>query len=168
VIARFCAKVLQWYSSTKELPFAICNAEGALFDKDTGALSLCDGVAGLNCSEFVRTLLRSQGVDLVDTTNWVVRQGDKDRQQEIIDLMEGAIKEDARLGIKRHTTPTREHVDACIRAKDQIRVRPEEIAAACLGYTYKNGPQSMCTCETAGLLIMAALKSYSGRQKAMQ
>lgn len=161
VFARLCKKIWLWSLNGGRIPFAFSHPGTSQFDVESGALSLCDGAIGLTCAEFVRAVLRSHGVEVVDTANWIVRPADVVRQEWAIGEMKRQIETAERTGRWTPKTPTREHLEAVILRKKEIRVRPEEVAGACLTFTVTKGPRDMCKAETAGVLVMHCLERRS-------
>lgn len=76
---------------------------------------------GLNCSNFVIIVFQSTGIALVDLDGWELRDDDSDRQRELFDML--------------CATPnvSSEHLSKVVQEVGKVpRVRPEEVAGACL------------------------------------
>jgi len=113
-IAEFCDLVAEANRSGR-IPYAF-NSPGSRFDPAAGTLQLGEGELGLTCSTFVVALLRSAGVNLVETA-WPAREDDVAWQRTTVDRL------------RRHGAPAA-HVAAIEREIGCARIRPEEVAAA--------------------------------------
>lgn len=90
------------------------------FDTRTGALNLGPGCSGLTCSTFVMAVFKSGAVQLLQEEQWQLREGDKGRQQSLVDML-------ARFGA------STEHVDRVKGEIGCVRFRPTDVGGAAGG-----------------------------------
>jgi hypothetical protein len=102
-------------TNPQRLTYALRYPRSARFVVATG--ELIGDQRGLNCATFVLTFLSSYGVDIVDVENWPLRLADAQWQQYLVDRV-------------RDDYP--DHADRIQEEVGSQRVRPEEVAAACL------------------------------------
>ncbi|WP_428265090.1 hypothetical protein [Haliangium sp.] len=113
-VAGFCRRIWRSYERTRRFPYGIRFA-GSTFD-ERGRLRLGPGARGLTCATFVLAVFRAVGVDLVDESDWPVREED-DR---------AFLATLARFATEEHFALLQGEVDAGV-----VRVRPDEVLGAC-------------------------------------
>jgi hypothetical protein len=104
------------------------------------------GETGLNCATFVLTVFRSAGTLLVDTTTWIIRESPE--REVDVSAQSRFVSQLAR------KPQTREQAE---RVRSEIggpRIRPEEVAGACLE---DDLPVGFSQCRANGQYILQAL-----------
>lgn len=140
-LSGFCGRILKTHRRG-EIPFSIRHEPDVAFDKETGRISFPNSVAGLNCSNFVAAFFRSSGTPLID-----VAKGDwpTERPDDIVAQTS-------------HVQMLLDSDDPEFQARGKqiqgdigcSRIRPEEIAGACLEDEY---PVAFAFCEANGQFI---------------
>jgi len=130
LIARLCRKIEQRYPDGK-LKYALSYTGGA-FAADGAYLT--ESGRGLTCVTFVLAVFAGQGVSLIQSDAWPVRDEDKKAQLAIVALIESEMKknqaglEGAELEAARKED--HEHLEAVRKEVGCARFRAEEVAAA--------------------------------------
>ena len=107
-------------NGTSQVPYGFLYDDYAIIEKD-GKLALTEKEIGLTCATYVLTFFHSCGFNLVDISNWPVRDEDKPWYEGIVNLF---IKYKDRLGISSdHLSRLREQMNV-------PRFRPEEVAVS--------------------------------------
>jgi hypothetical protein len=123
------------------IPYAFRLVEDVRFNTTTGNIILSKGALGLNCSSFVLIVFLQAGVRLIQLETWEERPEDRVWQQHLLDLL------------IRTNAPT-EHVEAVRGEIGCARIRPEEVAGACLE---DDLPASFARCRDNGQAIVNAI-----------
>jgi len=130
-------------SRGEKIGYALRDDPQALFDPETGRLTMPDGL-GLSCSTFVLVLFRSVRFPYINTAGWPIgRPGDREAQEKILEVLEKTCRDRA------HIEGVRQEI-----ARGCERVRPEEVAGAAL---YDMLPVQHHQAEDAGLFIQGGL-----------
>jgi hypothetical protein len=126
-----------------KIPYSFRLDLNARFCARTGdLLTLGDG-HGLNCANFAIIVFLSTGISLVDLDGWTIRDEDVDRRR---DLFEQMILEES---------ASRPHLVMIFREIERYpRVRPEEVAGACL---WDALPSRFVQCEAGGRAVLDAI-----------
>ena len=129
--------------------FALHYNPKARFERSGGRILLLKEGKGLNCSTFVLSIFHSAGPSLITKDGWPKRASDKSWQKFLVKL----------LSARAPTWYTRRV------AKDIgcARVRPEEVAGACLEDTLPTAPTAFVACERNSMVVIDALQKYTKR-----
>jgi hypothetical protein len=131
------------------IPYAFRLVEGVRFDAATGDIILSTGSLGLNCSSFVLIIFLQAGVRLIRLETWEGRPEDREWQQHLLELLI-------------RTSASAEHVEAVRTEIGCARIRPEEVAGACLEDEL---PASFERCRDNGQAIIDALDRWGPRSR---
>jgi hypothetical protein len=129
------------------IPYAFRLVEDVRFDMTTGDIVLSKGALGLNCSSFVLITFLQAGVRLIQLETWEERPEDRAWQQHLLDLL-----------IRTNAPPG--HIEAVRTETGCARIRPEEVAGACLE---EDLPASFARCRDNGQAIVNALDYGAAR-----
>ncbi len=142
-LAGFCRRVYR-ANARGVIPYNLAYEAGTMLDPDTGDLVIAENGTGMTCATFVVHLFRSLGIPIIDMTDWPAgRPGDRERQEELVRMLA--------------THPSPEYMAHAARIRGQIgcpRVRPEEVAGACLEDVL---PAAFEQCESNGRTILTML-----------
>jgi hypothetical protein len=131
------------------IPYAFRLVEDVRFEMTTGDIVLSKGASGLNCSSFVLIVFLQAGIRLIQLETWEERPEDREWQQYLLDLL---IRTSAPSG----------HVEAVRTEIGCARVRPEEVAGACLE---QDLPASFARCRDNGRAILNFLDHGVARSR---
>ena len=101
------------------IPYAFRLVEDLRFNMTTGDIILSKGAYGLNCATFVVIIFLEVGIRLIELKIWEARTEDAEWQQQL-------------LGLLIATNAPTEHIEAVRTETGCARIRPEEVAGACL------------------------------------
>jgi hypothetical protein len=113
----------------------------AVLDRDTGVLVSTHAPHGLTCSSFVLAIFNSAEVRLVDLEGWPLRAKDCERYKYFYHLLKKFGADDNHLA----------NIESDV---ETLRVRPEEVAAAC---ECERLPANFSHCEPRGQSILRDL-----------
>lgn len=116
------------------------------FDTATGQIVLAKDGLGLNCATFVLAIFRSYGFDLVDFSTWQYRAQDAVWHRELVTMVRAQTDCDG----PNHATLIASEIGCA-------RVRPEEVAGACLEDAL---PADFDKCRDNGIWIVARLRGH--------
>jgi hypothetical protein len=131
------------------IPYAFRLVEDVRFNTTTGDIILSRGALGLNCSSFVLIVFLQAGIRLIQLDTWEERAEDRQWQQYLLDLLS-------------RTNAPAEHVEAVREEIGSARIRPEEVAGACLE---DDLPASFARCRDNGQAIVNALDREAARSR---
>lgn len=120
----------------------------AYIDKVSGYPVSIIAPHGLTCSTFVLAIFRSSNVRLVDMTDWKHRPEDEQWYRRLVAYMRSNGVEEAHLRLIQGDV-------------DALRVRPHEVAGACLE---KDLPANFAQCQANGQRIWNDLETRSSYQ----
>jgi hypothetical protein len=123
------------------IPYAFRLVEDVRFNTITGDIILSKGALGLNCSSFVLIVFLQAGVRLIRLDTWEERPEDREWQRHLLDLLS-------------RTNAPAEHVEAVREEIGSARIRPEEVAGACLE---EDLPAAFEQCRDNGQAIVNTL-----------
>jgi hypothetical protein len=144
VVAGHCRSIAR---DNPPIWFAIHYNTRARIGEEAGRMALSMEGKGLNCSTFVLTVFQSAGPALVDFARWPKRASDRAWHRHLMSML-------------RPRVPLWYFKKV---AKDIgcARVRPEEVAGACL----EDGlPVSFPQCEASGRHVLRAVEGHTGRK----
>lgn len=127
--------------------FAIHYNPKARLQKVGGTVLLLHEGKGLNCSTFVLTVFESAGPKLLTKVGWEKRESDKSWQRFLVNLL------------RSHNAPLT-YVKRVAKDIGCARVRPEEVAGACLE---RDLPANFSQCEPNGLAVISELAKHTKR-----
>ncbi len=146
-VAAHCRLIARRYASPERgLPYGL-RYEKTTFRAD-GKMRLGKAEHGLTCATFILAVLRSAGVELLSLADWPVRDGDKERHLELLDML------------RNDPEVARDHVAAIATEVNGVRYRPEEVAGAASSAQF---PVSFLFAEAAAEQIMTAFALGAGQ-----
>jgi hypothetical protein len=122
------------------------NPRATLVKRGNRMLLLREG-KGLNCSTFVLTVFKDAGPLLINMQGWKKRDSDRPWHKTLIKILIGK-------------GASRQYVKRVANDIGCARVRPEEVAGACLEPSL---PADFEQCEPNGLVVIEALVNHTGR-----
>jgi hypothetical protein len=145
-LAGYCRLVWQALSGRRGIPYGLRYDEDVGFDPDTGDLICGDDGRGMTCATFVVHLFRSAGNPLLYGNEWPNdRPGDRERQEELIAMLR-------RMGDPEY----QRQADLISGQVGCPRIRPEEVAGACLETEL---PAHFDACERNGQYILSLIQA---------
>jgi hypothetical protein len=151
-LAGYCRRIFKGSARHNGIPYNLRYDLETRFDPDTGDLILPSEASGLNCATFVVQVFRSSGNPILDGTSWPPpRPKDIERQRLLVDFMRSNPD-------SRHRNP--EQADIMSREIGCPRIRPEEVAGACLE---DDLPARFDKCEANGHFLAGLLAAKSER-----
>lgn len=123
------------------IPYAFRLVEDVRFDAMTGDIILSRGALGLNCSSFVLIVFLQTGIRLIRLETWEERPEDRAWQHYLLEILI-------------RTKAPEPHVEAVRSEVGCARIRPEEVAGACLE---DDLPASFQQCRDNGVAIVNAI-----------
>ncbi|WP_283966822.1 hypothetical protein [Tritonibacter sp. AK171] len=110
VVAAYASAIA---NSKPSIPYGF-DANGMIFDDESGELLEAPAGKGLTCATFVLALFRTLGFEPLDEETWPTRDEDKQWQDQIMQAMMDA-------------GASQNHIDAVINNGQSRRFRPEEV-----------------------------------------
>lgn len=148
-LAGYCRRIVRLNVGRGTIPYNLRYDEGTGFDPETGDLILPATATGMSCGTFVLHVFRSSGNRILDATGWPpARPEDLDQQRRFIQMLrdEGYGDHANRLEVEDLGCP---------------RIRPEEVAGACLEDGLADQPATFRQCEPNGRLLLAVADSWN-------
>lgn len=143
--AEFCNLVAKSPANRGRIPYAI--GQHPLVDRidpATGAWLPKDRASGVTCATFVLVVFDAAGFRLLDSSHWPVRAEDRAAVERLAQLLE------------QDKDPDRVRQGAVVRGQIEMpRIRPEEVAGACLEDIPP--PAGFAECERNGKWILEQL-----------
>jgi hypothetical protein len=131
------------------IPYSFRLDLNARFCTLTGDLSTLGEAHGLNCATFVIVVFQSTGLTLVDLDGWEIRDEDRGRQRELLLSLAGW-----------HGVSPQHIEDVRSEVGNWPRVRPEEVAGACLE---NDLPARFPQCRANGEAVLSFIDRVAGR-----
>jgi hypothetical protein len=141
---------LIWKRQPK-IPFSFKLDQNVRFNIKSGDILLTLNGIGLNCSNFAVVIYLQNGIQLIDFDTWQERPLDKTWHEYLIRLLERTVP-----------PPPPPHVAAVRKEVGCARIRPEEVAGACLE---EQLPTAFSQCERNGHDIVQAIDDHASPPK---
>ena len=147
VVGGYCRQIA---TDNPPIWFAIHYNPHAKFAKFKEKMAFTGDDKGLNCSTFVLTIFSSAGPRLIDTSNWPKRPEDKAWHEKLVKFLES-------------TDASPAHIKRVKKDIGCARIRPEEVAGACLEEVPPYA--KFQACELNGQYVVAEIVKHTGRGK---
>jgi hypothetical protein len=129
--------------------FALHYNPKATFSRSGNRMLLLKEGKGLNCSTFVLTVFQSAGPRLINKDGWPKRDSDKSWQKHLVEML-------SKRAPAWHTRRVAKDIGCA-------RIRPEEVAGACLEDVLPAQPAAFAACERNSLIVIDALQKHTRR-----
>lgn len=147
-LAAYCRRIALANMARRAIPYNLRYEPGTTFDPDTGDFLLPEGATGLSCATFVVQVFRSAGLPILDASTWPpARPKDRERQRTLIEWLRDYPD-------PRHRDPIQaDRLEAEVGCP---RIRPEEVAGACLEDEIPAGFEQ---CEPNGCFLIGLVEA---------
>ena len=150
-LAGYCRKIYRANCAGANMPYNLQYEEGVYFDPDTGTFVIAQEATGLSCATFVVHFFRTTGNPLLRASDWP-KPSDEDisRQDKL-----------AKMLLRSNDLITKMHGRIAETQVGCPRIRPEDVAGACL---VDSIPAGFDESRSKGTVVMALLMERAAAQ----